>query len=117
MYDYRAEVVRWVDGDTVDLMVDLGFTVLMVTRFRLLGVNTPETNRKASREAGKAATAFVESLAPVGSTVLVQSHKTGKFGRWLATVYPMGGEGNPLESVNDALLRHGHAEPYFGGRR
>ena len=114
MYEYRAEVLRWVDGDTVDLMVDLGFTVLMRTRFRLLGVNTPETNRKASREAGKAAQAFAEELAPQGSVVLVQSHKTGKYGRWLGVVYPMGGEGDALVSVNDALLQAGHAVPYPG---
>jgi micrococcal nuclease len=114
MYEYRAEVVRWVDGDTCDLLVDLGFTVLVRQRFRLLGVDTPETNRKASREAGNAATAFAEALAPVGSVVLVQSRKTGKFGRWLGVIYPMEGEGDPLVSVNDALLAAGHAVPYPG---
>ena len=112
MYEYRAEVLRWVDGDTVDLLVDLGFTILVSTRFRLLGIDTPETNRRASREAGLAATAFAESLAPVGSVVLVRSTKTGKYGRWLATVYPMGGDGDPLVSVNDALVEAGHARVY-----
>jgi micrococcal nuclease len=114
VYEYRAEVVRWVDGDTVDLLVDLGFTVLLRQRFRLLGVDTPETNRKASREAGKAAHAYAESLAPVGSVVLVRSRKTGKFGRWLADVYPLGGDGDPLVSVNEALLEAGHAREYPG---
>lgn len=114
MYEYRAEVVRWVDGDTVDLLVDLGFTVLMRARFRLLGIDTPETNRTASREAGHAATAFAEALAPPGSVVLVESRKTGKFGRWLGVVYPREGGGDPLVSVNDALLAAGHAEAYRG---
>lgn len=108
-YVYRATVRRWVDGDTVDLSVDLGFTVRVDQRFRLLGIDTPEVNRKASREAGNAATAFAEALAPVGSTVFIQSHKTGKFGRWLATIYP---EGTPTDSINDALLKAGHAKPY-----
>jgi micrococcal nuclease len=114
MYDYRAQVVRWVDGDTVDLLVDLGFTVQVRQRFRLLGIDTPEVNRKASREAGKAATAFAAGLAPVGAEVLVRSYKTGKFGRWLAEVLPLDGDGEPLQSVNDALLQAGHARRYGG---
>lgn len=112
MYDYHATVRRWVDGDTVDLLVDLGFTVQVRQRFRLLGVDTPETNRKASREAGNAATAYAAGLAPVGSAVLVRSHKTGKYGRWLAEVSPLDGDGEPLQSVNDALLEAGHARCY-----
>jgi len=112
MYEYRAEVLRWVDGDTVDLLVDLGFTILVSTRFRLLGIDTPEKNRRASRAEGIAAQEFAERLAPVGSVVLVRSEKTGKFGRWLATVYPMGGEGDPLVSVNDSLVESGHAKVY-----
>ena len=113
MYEYRAEVVRWVDGDTVDCVVDLGFTVLCRIRFRLYGVNTPETNRIASREAGKAAQAFAQGLAPVGSMVQVHSTRTGKYGRWLAVVYPLDGDGLALPSVNDALLKAGHAVPYM----
>jgi micrococcal nuclease len=112
MYEYRAKVDRWVDGDTVDCIVDLGFTVYVAIRFRLLGVNTPETNRIASREAGNAATAFAENLAPVGSHVLVRSRKTGKYGRWLADIYPLDGDGHAGVSVNDALLGAGHAEVY-----
>lgn len=112
MYEYRATVDRWVDGDTVDLVVDLGFTVHMRTRFRLLGVDTPETNRISSREAGLAATAFAESLAPEGSTVIVESKKTGKYGRWLGLIFPLDEEGNRGESVNASLLSAGHARPY-----
>lgn len=111
-YQYRAQVIRWVDGDTVDCVVDLGFTVQVRERFRLSGVNTPETNRKASREAGNRATEFVVDLCPVGSTVIVQTERTGKFGRWLATVYPTDGSLEPGVSVNDALLSSGHAVPY-----
>ena len=110
MYDYRAEVLRWVDGDTVDLLVDLGFTVLVRQRFRLLGIDTPEV-RGVEREDGLRASAFAEALAPVGSTVLVRSHKTGKYGRWLGEIWPLGeGSGDPLPSVNDALVDAGHAE-------
>jgi len=112
VYEYHATVQRWVDGDTVDLVVDLGFTVQVRQRFRLLGVDTPETNRKASRTAGKAAQVYAQGLAPVGSSVVVCSHKTGKYGRWLGTVYPLDGDGTRLASVNDQLLAAGHARPY-----
>jgi endonuclease YncB( thermonuclease family) len=103
-----------VDGDTVDLLVDLGFTILVRTRFRLLGIDTPETNRRASREAGLAAQSFAESLAPLGSEVLVRSHKTGEYGRWLAEICPLDERGDPLPSVNEALVEAGHAERYPG---
>ena len=111
MFEYSAEVVRWVDGDTVDCDVDLGFTVHLRTRFRLLGVDTPETNRRASREAGLAAKAFAEGLAPAGSAVVVRSRKAGKYGRWLADVYPVDGD-TVLPSVNEQLLAAGHARAY-----
>lgn len=114
LYKYEATVERWVDGDTVDCVVDLGFTVQVRTRFRLYGVNTPETNRKASREAGKAAQAFAEGMAPVGTQVVVDSRKTGKYGRWLAVVHPVDPEGCVLAvSVNEALLEAGHAVVYM----
>jgi micrococcal nuclease len=114
VYEYRAEVLRWVDGDTVDLLVDLGFTVLLRARFRLLGIDTPEVNRRATREAGNAATAYARLLAPVGSLVLVRSQKAGKYGRWLGEVYPLDSEGEPILtlSVNQALVDAGHARPY-----
>ena len=112
MYTYRAVIVRWVDGDTVDCNVDLGFTVFALIRFRLLGVNTPETNRIASREAGKAAQAYAEDKAPAGSRVLVKSRKTGKYGRWLGEVYPLDSNDSPTVSVNDMLLESGHAVAY-----
>jgi micrococcal nuclease len=112
MYTYRAIVDRWVDGDTVDLVVDLGFTVQVRTRFRLLGIDTPEVNRIASREAGNAAADFARGLAPAGSEVHVVSHKTGKYGRWLGVVTPIIDDAPAAVSVNDALLDSGHAVPY-----
>ena len=113
MYEYNAKIVRWVDGDTVDLEVDLGFTVLLRQRFRLLGINTPEV-RGAEKEAGHAATAFASALAPLGSAVVVVSTKTGKFGRWLGEIYPTKEGGRRLQSIDSALLEAGHAVPYGG---
>lgn len=83
-YRYNGVVLRWVDGDTVDIMVDLGFTVSVRQRFRLLGVNTPEKGEDGYVEATELSNAYV----PVGSKVILQSKKTDKYGRYLAEVFP-----------------------------
>lgn len=107
-YTYSATVVRWVDGDTVDLDVDLGFHMHARTRFRLYGIDTPERGRAGYGDAKDA----VNALAPVGSTVAVQSFKdAGKFGRWLALITPAG----DAESINTTLVANGLAAPYGGG--
>jgi len=104
-YRYRAEIVRWVDGDTVDVVVDLGFKIQTKQRLRLFGVNTPERGKPGFREA----TEYCEGRAPQGSTVEVSTYKTGKFGRWLADVFVDGDE----DSVNKGLLETGHAVEYL----
>ncbi|MGG7653520.1 thermonuclease family protein [Kocuria rosea] len=104
-YRYAARIVRWVDGDTVDLVVDLGFHLSVTTRFRLYGVDTPERGRSGFGEA----TAFCERLAPVGSVVRIESFKAAdSFGRWLALVYTLDGV-----NINGALVEHGLAVPYL----
>lgn len=101
---YPATVVRWVDGDTVDLNVDLGFHMFGLLRFRLAGVNTPERGKPGWAEA----TARANELAPAGSHVMAVTRKDGdKFGRWLAWIDPEEGA-----AVNDVLLSEGLAVPY-----
>lgn len=125
MWTYNAEVVRVVDGDTLDLRVDLGFTVHVKIRARLHGVNTPETYgvKKESDEyaRGKAATEYVENWlrgfpgeneAQGYQPVRIRSIDgralgVGKYGRWIAIVQRPD-EGEP--SLNDALVEEGHAE-------
>lgn len=85
-YKRHAKIRRVIDGDTVDVEVDLGFHVHTRQRLRLLRVNTPEVRGK-EREEGLEYKAFVEERLPVGSRVLVQSHKTGKYGRYLAEIW------------------------------
>lgn len=82
MYNYLARVLRWVDGDTVKMEVDLGFHVKITETFRLLGVDTPERGEPNYNEAKSMA----ESLAPVGSLVYVRTHKQDKYGRWLVDI-------------------------------
>lgn len=108
-YQYDAIVERWVDGDTVDVSVDLGFKCYTRQRLRLNGIDTPERGQTGFGEA----TAFAESHCPVGSTIRVDTHKgTGKFGRYLADIQTP--DGNALIPM---MLEAGHGTPYDGGRR
>ncbi len=104
VYTYRAQVVRWVDGDTVDLRVDCGFYTWVEARFRLYGINTPERGQVGYAEAN----AFVAAAAPVGSGIVVKTYKSAdKYGRFLAQVWV--GE----LCVNDALVAAGLAVVYM----
>lgn len=117
LYKYRALVLRWVDGDTVDALVDLGFRVETRIRFRLYGVNTPERGQPLYKEA----TDHALDLAPIGSYVRLRTHGTGKYGRWLAEVFPETASGmypdREGQSVNESLIAEGLGVPYMGGAR
>lgn len=123
MYAYSARVIRWIDGDTVDLRVDLGFRTFIETRFRLYGIDTPERGQKNHDQAQ----ALCESLAPVGSGVFIRTHKDpDKYGRWLADVDTLVTvKDTPAISIdtksginiNTRLLEFGLAVPYFGGTK
>lgn len=108
LYVYRARVLRVVDGDTLDLDVDLGMETFRKTRVRLLGINAPET----STPEGKQTKAYVESWCLTHTDVLIHTTKDRreKYGRYLATVTPV----NALvsTSLNQLLLDAGLAVPY-----
>jgi len=109
MYEYSATVVRWVDGDTVDLRVDLGFRMFTETRFRLHGIDTPERGESFYSEA----TALANETAPVGSLVHIHTYKNpDKYGRWLVEITT-----EQSNSVSNALLGAGYADVYTGGAR
>ena len=115
MYEYSATIRRWVDGDTVDVTLDLGFDILYNNRIRLLGIDTPESRTRdlEEKKLGLAAKDRVKELCPVGSTVTVKTTKDGrgKFGRILGEIYV--GDVN----VNKLLVEEGHAVEYFGGKK
>jgi len=115
MYEYRAIIRRVVDGDTVDITLDLGFDILYNNRIRLLGIDTPESRTRdlEEKKLGLAAKKRVRELCPVGSTVTVKTTKDGrgKFGRILGEIYV--GDVN----VNRLLIEEGHAIEYFGGKK
>ena len=100
MYEYRGTVVRWIDGDTVDMVVDLGFRITTSQRFRLLGVDTPERGEAGYVEARQVA----EAIHPVGSVVVIRTEKPlagDKYGRYLVS----------LPSVGEALRAKGLLKP------
>lgn len=111
MNEYRAKLVRVIDGDTVVLDVDLGFHVTMRETFRLVRVNCPEMSGE-EKGAGQAAKAFVEGwfatrAAGGNEWVEVWTYKPraqDKYGRWLASV---GWDGKT--TLNDTLVQEGHA--------
>lgn len=88
MYEYNAEVLRVVDADTFDLLVDVGFSITLKERFRLNGIDAPETWRpttQAEKEHGMAATAAVKELIE-GKKVKVITYKEDKYARYLCDI-------------------------------
>ena len=112
MYEYKARVIRVVDGDTIDCDVDLGFHMTARIRFRLANIDAPEV-RGVEKVEGKAATKWlINRLDELDNEVIVQTGKTGKYGRWIGNFYPIPdnltiGE---LDSLSDELVKAGHAE-------
>ena len=88
MYEYKCKIVKIIDGDTVDVDIDLGFGVwLHKERIRLYGIDTPESRTRDLEEKkfGLKAKELVETFMPVGSiqTLITEKDKSGKFGRIL----------------------------------
>jgi micrococcal nuclease len=96
---YRAEVLRVVDGDTVDARIDLGFDVSVKQRLRLLGVFAAERNEAA----GKAHASALAALVPANTTVTIRTQKdaTDKYGRYLADIWTTSGA-----HVNEDMRRN-----------
>lgn len=106
-YIYNAVVTNVVDGDTIDAEVDLGFRMYAKLRFRLAFINTPEVNSKdpvLNQKAQEAKDYLSKNV--LGQKVTIESHKSDKYGRWLAVVYV-----NQV-NINKALLDIGLAVPY-----
>ena len=111
---YDAKIIRVVDGDTLDVDIDIGFNLTLRERVRLYGINAPETRSSDSIEKSKGMLAenfLVETLLEVKNKVRLDIHGSGKFGRPLADVYADG------INVNQLLIKKGHAVAYFGGKR
>jgi endonuclease YncB( thermonuclease family) len=112
MYEYECTIRRVVDGDTVDVDVDLGFgTWRCSERIRLYGVDTPECRTRDAEEkaAGLLAKEFVKDALHVGKTYKLQTREKGKFGRFLGVIFI-----SDKTSINAALVTEHLAVAYHG---
>jgi micrococcal nuclease len=124
IYIYKAELVRVIDGDTVDLIIDLGFDTSRHERFRLYGIDAPELRT----EAGKAAKAWLwDALQPLEAiyvqTIQISTKaKRDKYGRFLAVLYDDLGDiqaNRPMKtpvspsSINARMITEGHAKERY----
>jgi len=123
MYEYKIkEIVHFVDGDTFDAIIDLGFDVMHKIRVRMHGINTPESRTRDLNEKklGLAAKYRLKEILTEGIHpeyhLVLQTKEKGKFGRWLGIIIRRFEDGVD-QVVNDMMIEEGHAVPYFGGKR
>ena len=119
MYEYEARVIKVIDGDTVDVDIDLGMDVHIKQRLRILGIDAPEI--PAIGIEGEAARDWLRKYLLPGDTVIVRTVKDRKekYGRYLASIQaaPLAWtEVLPIDIATE-LIRAGHAVPYSGGKR
>ena len=118
MYTYKAKLDRVVDGDTIDVNIDLGFDISVHKRVRLAGIDTPESRTRdvEEKKRGLAAKDRLVDILSKGS-LQVESKEVGKYGRVLGslTVYPDNLD-LPID-VNQTLIDEGHAVEYNGGKK
>ena len=117
MYEYRCIVKRVVDGDTVDIDIDLGFNIILANqRVRLYGIDTPEsrTRDKVEKRYGYAAKEYLQSM--LGETSTLKTHKDakGKFGRILGEFLVYDSESDRHCSVNKLMVDKHLAVEYYG---
>ena len=116
-HGYSSKLVRVVDGDTADAMIDLGFNVWVKSRIRFYGVDTWESRTRdlEEKKKGLEAKAFVKDLlenSDDGKFSLI-SYGTGKYGRVLGELFIKGHD----TSVNELLKENGHAYEYHGEKK
>ena len=117
MYTYFVKSVdRVVDGDTIDISIDLGFDLTKKERVRLAGIDTPEKRTKDQREKemGYQATEFLEMHLMEATKLTVRTEKDGKFGRMLGWLYKTDED---TMSINQIMIDKGYAWAYDGGTK
>ena len=117
MYQYRCKIVKIIDGDTVDVDIDLGFGVwLHKERVRLYGIDTPESRTRDLEEKkyGLAAKQFLTNMLNDDGGIVLKTHKDaeGKFGRILGELWRTTNYAD--KSINEYLIEKHHAVAYYG---
>jgi len=116
-HNYSAVLMRVVDGDTADAMIDLGFDTWVKKRIRFYGVDCWESRTRdlEEKKKGLAAKSYVKELLSTSDEgkFLLKSHGTGKYGRVLGELFIKGHD----KSVNELLKENGHAYEYHGEKK
>ena len=116
MYQYYVrEIKSVVDGDTIDVVIDLGFNVLFEQRVRLAGIDTPEsrTSDKAEKVLGLEAKEYLKKQLKDAKSIVIRTEKmdsSEKYGRILGWLYVNG----ESESINNRMINDGYAWGYLG---
>ena len=112
MYEYKCNITRVVDGDTVDAEIDCGFDIIFKSRIRLYGIDTPESRTRDLDEKarGKLASQFIKDKIAAAELVKVKTKldKKGKFGRVLGSIIA------DDEDLNESMVKNYLAVAYFG---
>tara|TARA_S200000501_G_C20704456_1_gene691101 strand:- start:273 stop:671 length:399 start_codon:yes stop_codon:yes gene_type:complete len=116
MYEYAIkEIVKVVDGDTIDIVIDLGFNLSKKERVRLAGIDSPESRTKdlEEKELGLESKEFLKRRLEDGkaSGLKVKTEKDGKYGRMLGWIYV------GQENINTEMVDRGYAWFYSGGSK
>jgi len=114
MYEYAIkEVVKVVDGDTIDVLIDLGFNLTKKERIRLAGIDTPEsrTRNLEEKKMGLEAKEYLQNKLDNCKNLRVKTEKDGKYGRMLGWLH-----GND-EDINRIMVTEGYAWEYDGGTK
>ena len=114
MYEYSATLIKIVDGDTVDVLIDLGFNTTKKERVRLLGIDTPESATKdlAEKKLGIEAKEYITQWFTKNTPFRLQTTKDDKYGRILGVFTGLDGK-----TLNDILVQNGYAWAYDGGTK
>ena len=116
MYEYFIkDVTNVVDGDTIDVVIDLGFDIMFASRVRLAGIDTPEsrTKDKAEKVLGLESKEYLKKYLKDAKSVIIKTEKMNsseKYGRILGWLYING----DTESINDKMINDGYAWGYRG---
>ena len=110
-----SEVLKYIDGDTIDVILDLGFKTFVKKRIRLAGINTPEVrtrNKEEKKKGIEARERLRELIEGSDEDLILISHGVGKYGRVLGELRLY-----PNININQTLIAEGHAKEYHGGKK
>jgi micrococcal nuclease len=108
MYTYNAKLLKVIDGDTIDALVDLGFDTWKKIRIRLYGIDAWESRTRDLQEKEKGLAAKNRLIEVLNEEFILVSHGVGKYGRCLGEIF----EDINSDSINNLLISEGHAIPY-----